>query len=272
MNYYEPSFVIYYRKVKCRGDVRSSVFLISIGKVTYTKIDEEQRLAAKKPSESCFVHKRRGSMKIIIFSNGQIDHYNFVNNKITQYDLMICCDGGVRHTKALNRVPDYIIGDLDSSPKAIIEYYKSLNVDFKVFPTKKDETDTEIGIDFAITLGATHIDLYGATGNRFDHTLANIHTLMKALKAGVIARIIDEHNCIELIDKSIELTGAAGDIVSLIPLSTVVSSVCTFGLEYPLNHEDLKIGSSRGISNVMIGGTARITIDSGYLIVIKACD
>lgn len=213
-------------------------------------------------------------MNVIIFSNGQIDHYDFVNNTInkTEQNIIICCDGGIRHCKMLGITPDYILGDLDSAPKELLSYYKSLNVCFKVFPSKKDETDTEIGIEFAISLGATHIDIYGASGNRLDHTLANVHNLMIAVKAGIVARMLDEHNCIQLIDKSIELTGAPGDIVSLIPLSSVVGSVLTSGLEYPLNKEDLKIGASRGISNVMLSHFAKVTIDSGYLIVIKATD
>jgi thiamine pyrophosphokinase len=212
-------------------------------------------------------------LNAIIFSNGQIDHYDFVNNSDKCGDnIIICCDGGIRHAKALGIIPDYILGDMDSAPKEIIEYYKDLNVCFKVFPTKKDETDTEIGIEFAISLGATYIDIYGASGNRLDHTLANIHNLMIALKAGVVARMLDEHNCIQLIDKDIELIGMPGDIISLIPLSSVVHLVTTSGLEYPLYAEDLTIGASRGISNVMLSHFAKVTIDSGYLIVIKAID
>lgn len=211
-------------------------------------------------------------LNIIIFANGQIEHYDFVNNKISKDSIIICCDGGVKHTYALGIMPDYIIGDLDSAPQDLIHYYKNLNVCFKVFPAKKEATDTEIAIDFAISLGATHIELYGASGNRLDHTLANVHNLMIALKAGVIARIIDEHNCIELINKCITITGKPGDIVSLIPLSSVVQGVATHGLEYPLKKEDLKIGASRGISNVMLNDKATVTIESGYLVVIKSQD
>lgn len=211
-------------------------------------------------------------MKVVIFSNGQIEDYNFVKNNILGEDIIICCDGGIRHTKKLKILPDYILGDLDSAPKELVEYYKSLNVIFKIVSSKKDETDTEMGINFAIELGAKYIDLYGCIGTRFDHTLGNANNIMIALKKGVKAKIINEYNSIQLIDKSIILTGKKGQIVSLIPLTTEVTGIVTENLEYPLNNEVLSIGASRGISNVMSQDKASITIQSGYLFVIQSKD
>ncbi len=37
----------------------------------------------------------------------------FVTSKYA--DVVICCDGGMHHTKALGVKPDYIVGDFDSS-------------------------------------------------------------------------------------------------------------------------------------------------------------
>ena len=55
----------------------------------------------------------------------------------------------------MNIIPDYIIGDLDSINQNIIEYYKSKSVKFEKFPTKKDETDTELSILLAKKLNET---------------------------------------------------------------------------------------------------------------------
>ncbi len=209
-------------------------------------------------------------MKAIIFSNGQILDYNSI--KIKDYDLIICCDGGIKHTKKLNIIPDYILGDLDSAPKDIVEYYKKLDVKFKIVSSYKDETDTELGINFAIELGAKTIDLYGATGTRLDHTLANIHSLMIALKNSVEAKIINENNIIQLINKQIVFKNKIGTTISLIPLSTEVKGIVTQGFKYPLNNESLSIGLSRGISNVIVDEESKVTIKSGYMIVIEAND
>lgn len=213
-------------------------------------------------------------MKAIIFSNGQIYNYKYVKDNISHLDnpIIICCDGGVKHVKELNIIPSYILGDLDSASEEIIKYYESLKVSFKIFSSKKDETDTEIGIEFALSCGVNFIDLYGCTGTRLDHTLANFHNLLKALKQGVKARIIDEHNIIQIIDKDISFYDKIGKTISLIPLTTQVTGIVTSGMEYPLNKEALEIGTSRGISNIVSSKIAKIEIESGYLFVIESHD
>lgn len=211
-------------------------------------------------------------MKVLIFSNGCIDDYEFVKNSISNYDRVICCDGGVKHTDKLGIIPDYILGDLDSAPSEILEKYRNENVKFKSFPSHKDETDTELGIIFAAEMGADEIDMYGCTGNRFDHTLANAQNLSVALNQNIKARIIDKYNIIQLIDREIVIYGKCGQIVSLIPMTSEVEGIVTEGLEYPLCNEVLKVGASRGISNKMISDTASVKIKSGLLFVIYATD
>ena len=93
-----------------------------------------------------------------------------------------------------------------------------MNIPIKTVPTHKDETDMELGLDFAVELGADDIVIFGGIGSRFDHTLANAHLLLRLLKKGVRARLVDEKNCVELINNSIVLEGQQGDLVSTIPL------------------------------------------------------
>jgi len=64
------------------------------------------------------------------------------------------------------------------------------------------------------------------------------------------------------------LEGEAGDLVSLIPLSDC-AGVTTFGLKWRLQGSTLKVGTSRGISNVLIGKSCRISLKKGRLLVIK---
>ena len=87
-------------------------------------------------------------MKVCIILNGEIKDYKYIKNIIykNNYDYIICSDGGANHTYKMDIVPDYIIGDLDSVEDNILKYYKSKNVQFEKFPTKKDETDTELSI------------------------------------------------------------------------------------------------------------------------------
>ena len=47
------------------------------------------------------------------------------------------------------------------------------------FPFEKDETDLELAINWAIDQKPSNIHIFGATGGRMDHFLANIQLLQK---------------------------------------------------------------------------------------------
>lgn len=211
-------------------------------------------------------------MKALIIGNGKILNTDIIKQNLDENDIIICCDGGIRYAFQEGILPHYILGDLDSSELPMIQFFELKGVIFKKFSAKKDQTDMEICIDFAISLKVTEILILGGIGTRFDHSLANAHILMKALNSNVFARILDEHNEIMLLKNEIDILGKKGDLISLLPLSTKVLGITTKALEYPLNDYTMEIGASLGISNVMIDETAHISVKSGYLFVIKARD
>ena len=140
-------------------------------------------------------------MKICIILNGEIKDYKYIKNIIykNNYDYIICSDGGANHTYKMDIVPDYIIGDLDSIEDNIIKYYKSKNVKFDKFPTKKDETDTELSIWLANKLNAKEIDLIGALGGRIDHTFANISALQYIHNKGGRGVLLSEKESVQFL-------------------------------------------------------------------------
>ena len=212
-------------------------------------------------------------MKVILFAGAEIKEYDFCKKYIKDIDYIVCCDSGIGHARALNLVPDYILGDFDSCKKEDLEYYQKLGVAIKTFPTQKDETDMELGLDFAIELGADDIVIFGGIGSRFDHTLANAHLLLRLLKKGVKARLVNEKNCVELIDHSIVLEGKKGDLVSTIPLSMEVTGITLEGFAYPLTDHTLTIDDDIvAVSNVMLQEKCKISIKTGYLFVIRSKD
>lgn len=211
-------------------------------------------------------------MKALIIGNGTILNKDIIHKYKDLTDIVICCDGGMKYAFEEGILPNYILGDLDSSLPQMVQFFELKGVKFKKFPTKKDFTDMELCIDFSISLGVSEIIILGALGTRFDHSLANVNILMQCLNANVFAKIVNEHNEIQLINDKIEIEGKKGDLVSLIPLSTNVIGVTTKGLEYPLNNYTMEIGKALGISNVMLYEKALVQIKQGYLLVIKAND
>lgn len=213
-------------------------------------------------------------MRAIIIANGQIENFDIVRKNLEPKDIIVCCDGGMKYAFEEGLMPHYIIGDLDSSLPQMVQFFEMSGVVFKKFPTKKDHTDLELALDFLIGLGVVEVLIFGAIGNRLDHTLANINLLLKPYLANVKATIFDNNNEITLIGNAqeFEITGEIGDLVSLQPLTTEVFVEYTLGLEYELKNSRLCVGSSLGVSNSIKSKECKIKIREGYLLIIKSKD
>ena len=203
-------------------------------------------------------------MKAVIFVNGEIKDYDFVEGIVSSYDFIIACDGGLRHCHKLNIIPDCIIGDMDSATAEILEKYK--DVPRIKFPPEKDFTDLELAIEHVKEAGASHLEILGGFGGRLDHQIANIYVLVQA-KLPVVMR--DETTRLIVMEDFCILNRSDGDLVTLLPLTSSVDGIVTEGLKYPLNEESLQMGFARGVSNEMTGEIASITLKSGLLLVIQ---
>ena len=211
-------------------------------------------------------------MKCVIIANGDVEYTNDIISIIRDAQLIISADGGARHLRALNILPHVMIGDFDSILPADKLFFKKKKVEMLIFSSKKDHTDSEICVSWAIDNKATDITLLGVTGTRLDHTLANIFLLKELARENIPARIINKNNEIHIITDHIELNGQPKDLLSIIPVTQKVTGITLKGLEYPLVNADIKMGSSIGVSNTFKGTLATISIKKGILIVIKSKD
>ena len=191
---------------------------------------------------------------------------------IRDAQTIISADGGAGHLRALNILPDVMIGDFDSILPEDQEFFEKKQVKKLTFSSRKDQTDTELCLSWALKNNATDITLLGVTGSRMDHTLANIFLLQKLARLNIPARIINKNNQIHIVMDFIELKGGPKDFLSIIPITNKVTGVTLKGLEYPLTNKTLKMGSCLGISNSFKETLASISIKKGCLIVIKSKD
>lgn len=211
-------------------------------------------------------------MKAVIFASAQIKDYSFCTDYLKDRPIIICCDGGMYHAKALDIQPDYVVGDFDSVSKELLLEFRAKNIPFRQFPEKKDETDMELGVLLALELGVTELVILGGIGSRMDHTLANCHLLHFLYQKNINALLADENNCIRITDSHIRLKGKKGDLVSLIPVCSEVKGITLYGLEYPLIDATLPFESPRGVSNVMLCETAEVYVNKGCVYVIQSRD
>lgn len=214
-------------------------------------------------------------MKICIVLNGEIKDYiktkAIMNNE--NYDFIICADGGANHLYKMEITPNYIIGDLDSANEEIINYYNNKNVLFEKFPSKKNETDSEICIFLAKELKAKNIDFVGALGGRIDHTIANINLLYYVKERDIVPRIISEKEDVYIaVNEKLKIEGNKGDIISVIPIKGDAIGVTLDNLEYPLENYNMRYSEPLGISNVMLTDSCVISVKEGALLIIRNTD
>ncbi|MDK2799877.1 MAG: thiamine pyrophosphokinae [Clostridiales bacterium] len=207
-----------------------------------------------------------------IISNGSMGNYSFYKNKITQSDLIICADGGAIHAEKMGIIPHVIIGDLDSIENNCNNRMLSKEVKFIKYLTDKDETDTQLAVEYAIQNGCSEIILIGCLGSRFDHSFANVSLLKFILDRKRKGMILNENNEIYLIDNCIQLKGKIGEKVSLLPITKEVNGITTDGLQYALQNAQMIFGIPNGVSNVFVQPNVKISIRKGLLLVIKAHD
>ena len=178
-------------------------------------------------------------------------------------DLVIAADGGYRTLKDAGISPQVVIGDFDSLGAA------PQGEQVILLPTVKDVTDTWAAIEYAIGQEYEIFYLYGCTGGRVEHTLANIQTAAALAcqrkqclifsKTQVITAISSETVCF-----SKHCTG----FLSVFAHTDTCEGVTLEGLKYELKEATLTNGFPLGVSNEFIGKEATITIGSGTAVLV----
>lgn len=211
-------------------------------------------------------------VKALIISNGTINDIDILRKVKKEYKFILAADGGTNHCIRASILPDLVIGDLDSISNETLKVIEDNNILIEKFPTKKDVTDTELCIDYLINRGFKDITLIGVTGNRMDHTMANILLLNKLKNKGIKGKIIDENNTIYLVDTQLTLTKEVDFFVSIIPITNSGIIISLRGFEYGLEHVRVNFASTVCISNKIIEENGTIEIHKGKALVFISKD
>jgi thiamine pyrophosphokinase len=207
----------------------------------------------------------------LIFANGDSADGPMVRQALAgaQDALIIAADGGARVAHFFGLTVQHVIGDMDSLTADELAALRSAGAAVHDYPEEKDETDLELALVFAAQHGADWIRIFGAAGGRIDQTLGNIYLLGLAALAGKDVRIVAGNQETWLLRPGENrIQGAAGDTLSLIPLSDSVQGVRTEQLYYPLKDETLTFGPARGMSNVLQTDEARVWVAAGRLLAV----
>ena len=187
-----------------------------------------------------------------------------VDSKIKQYindSFVIAADAGVKNLEDLNIKPDLIVGDFDSlgfAPEGdnVIKY-----------PVKKDDTDMMLAVKEALKLGYDDIVIFGGCGGRIDHTLANINTMIFALKEGAKITMLDSDAEYYICDTEIVLPFKQGFNFSIFAVNGT-TKVCIENAMY--NGEEITIANDAtlGVSNSFVDKDVKVTVREGIALIV----
>ena len=115
--------------------------------------------------------------------------------------FIIACDKGYEQLVSFGFEPDLVIGDFDSLG------YVPEGVKVKKHPCEKDQTDTELAVEYALSEGCDHFTIYGALGGRIDHSIANINLAARLAKMGKACVLIGKD------EKAMVTVGRRGSVL-----------------------------------------------------------
>lgn len=184
------------------------------------------------------------------------------------FDYIIAVDAGYAHLESCGVRPDMAMGDFDSLG------YKPTGIRVAAFPPEKDKSDLEIAFDRACALRYDEVMVYGALGQRLDHSLANIQLFAKFSEKGMYVSAVDTDMilCMLTGPDTLDLPAYTSGRVSVFSMSDCAQGVIETGMKYALNDEPLTNRTSRGVSNELLGMPATVSVEEGTLLVMYPLD
>lgn len=206
--------------------------------------------------------------RAIVIVNGDMSNSNMIGKIIRKTDTVVCVNGGTKIALQHDIMPHIIIGDFDSMSEHIKERISQHKITWIQYPTDKDKSDTELAIDYLYNNSYSEIVVFGLSGSRIDHVLANILFIAYFSCKKTPITIIEGNQRLYFTANTISLPTKKGDVISLIPIKENCYGVVTTGLQYALQNETLYFGASRGLSNVAVSMRVAVKIKKGTLCVI----
>ncbi len=202
---------------------------------------------------------------IVHIYTGPTDSYTLTEALVKQSQEVynIGCDKGAYYALSSGISLQLVIGDFDSTSDEETLYIKKHAEKVKTFKARKDFTDTYLAVLEALKLDPEEIVIYGGSGNRFDHTYANL----LLLKLGPIVMVSDDSKMYMLNPGSYTIDNSH-DFISFFALEDV-SGLCLNGFSYDLETYDLKIDDPLCVSNQ---GSGDVIFEKGLLLVVEASE
>ena len=181
----------------------------------------------------------------VIIGNGDFPKKEYPLYLLSRADYIVCCDGALdrylRYTRdrSMTRLPDAVIGDMDSISASSRKKYAHLAV--KV--DDQETNDQTKAFDYVIRTfrDVSEIIFLAATGKREDHTLGNMSLLMEYARrddvkaSGIHIEMVSDYSTIIPVTDSTELDCGQGRSISIISPDSSLR-IRSEGLQWPTDN------------------------------------
>ena len=199
-------------------------------------------------------------VKVVVLAGGDAPPAG-VSARVPPADLVIAADSGLGLAQQLGLSVDLVVGDLDSVDDAELDAAVAAGAAVERHPPEKDATDLELALDAACARRDPHHDRRWSRRSTRPLPCERLAPRRAALSRCRYRRMGGRCARRRRVRNKARLTGDAGSLVTLLAAGGAAEGVTTDGLRYPLRGETLAPGSTRGVSNELIGNQRRRVAD-----------
>jgi len=207
----------------------------------------------------------------ILFLNGKYNtkDINFYKHLCDQ-KITVAVDGGFSFFKKARMIPDILIGDMDSVKGK--PYITNPEIKLILFPPKKNETDSQLAVEYCIKNNAQSIDIIMPSVGEWDHCLGNLMLLtnekiLKATQQSKKIKIINKNlELFYLKDNQLIFSNYKNNIISVIPFSKSII-LNSYGMEYHAENLKIKRGHSHSLRNRIKTKRAKIIVQGEAFVI-----
>ena len=178
-------------------------------------------------------------------------------------DLVIAADAGFQVLEQNGIKMDLVIGDFDSLP------FVPKHPDVITLKKEKDDTDMRAAVLEGLKAGYETFHIYGGTGGRIEHTIANMQLLAELSSGGKRGFLFGRDYIITaLTNGTFIFPDHVSGYVSVFAHSDRAEGVWLKGLKYELQDAVLSNSYPLGVSNEFIGKESSISVKAGTLLIV----
>lgn len=178
-------------------------------------------------------------------------------------DFVIAADAGFTLLKEKGIAINLVIGDFDTLR------CQPLHPNVITLSPEKNDTDMRAAVREGLRAGYQVFHIYGGTGGRIDHTLANLQLLAELSQNGCRGFLFHKDCVITAItDDSMHFSKRYSGYLSVLSHSAKSEGVYLKGLKYELENAVLENTYPLGVSNEFTGKESLVSVRKGTLLLV----